>query len=322
MNKQSIDRSLLSEFLHYLKKPIYDISIKQAPWSVKFWDIMRFWSLGLALAFGVGLVSTIFLQEVGVDDSQNILPDFFLNTPTIYVILLVFFLGPISEELTFRLPLRYTSYGLGVFFTFFLILILEIAVALNYQLKGIADNYLDKLGIANFLLILLAFIIGFSWLAGSVLNVWVNKKRIEEFYKKYFIFLFYASVVIFALAHVFNFSNYKEIWLASIFLVAPQLFLALILSFIRMRYGLTWSIVYHVMHNSLASLSVLFLAQVSNETIEMLIEHKITNIASIPEQEQNLLVLGGFSALWVFVLFVVSFISFIKDYKQHKKIVP
>ncbi|MBU2905693.1 CPBP family intramembrane metalloprotease [Arenibacter algicola] len=67
--------------------------------------------------------------------------------------------------------------------------------------------------------------------------------------KKYFKFILYASVLLFAAVHMTNFEMSREVYYIAPLLVAPQLILGVFLGYIRVKLGLGWSICLHAMYN-------------------------------------------------------------------------
>jgi len=68
---------------------------------------------------------------------------------------------------------------------------------------------------------------------------------------KIFKIAFYTIGVIFAYVHIFNFEITTNVLLFSPLLVAPQFFIGLIFGFIRIRFGLIWSIFLHSIYNGI-----------------------------------------------------------------------
>lgn len=62
---------------------------------------------------------------------------------------------------------------------------------------------------------------------------------------------FYVIGIIFAYVHIFNFEITINVILFSPLLVAPQFFIGLIFGFIRIRFGLIWSIFLHSIYNGI-----------------------------------------------------------------------
>ena len=69
--------------------------------------------------------------------------------------------------------------------------------------------------------------------------------------KSSFRIAFYAFTIVFGLIHISNYELTSQILLFTPILVAPQLFLGSYLGFIRVRFGLLWSIALHATFNGL-----------------------------------------------------------------------
>ena len=170
MNQKEKQMSLLSSLWRYLKNPDYDLKPILSSFWGKFFDILRYWSLGVLLALFAGIVSALILNNAGIDDSQNVLQDFFADNSIFFIILLVFFLGPVSEEITFRLALRYSPYRFGIFLGFTGFLLFEVLVATNKNLLGLVDRLINLLGVFWFFGLILCLIIFSGLLAGWIIS--------------------------------------------------------------------------------------------------------------------------------------------------------
>ncbi len=317
MNKNN---SLISSLLAYIKKPDYNIAVVDQPFLKKLSDIIKYWSLGIVLAFLAAILSAAFLNNIGVDDSQNILQDFFANSSIYTVVLIVFFIGPINEELTFRLGLRYSPFKFSYAFTFLLFLFLESLMASNVRFEQVIDAMVNALGIFYFLALLLFGLATVGFLLGLLISKTILSKKIEKFYQNNFPFIFYSLTILFAAIHFFNFANSKDLLLVLPFLVAPQLFLGFILAFIRMRYSILWSIFYHFFHNALAALPILLFAQISDEGFDIILNGNNKEIQNIAINDQTFLLAGTIISLFVFIIVIVFFFLLIKDYRRFKSV--
>jgi membrane protease YdiL (CAAX protease family) len=67
--------------------------------------------------------------------------------------------------------------------------------------------------------------------------------------QKSFKIAFYAFAIIFGLIHLSNFKVTQNVLLLAPFLVAPQILLGGFFGFIRVRFGLNWSIALHACYN-------------------------------------------------------------------------
>ncbi|MEH6680084.1 MAG: CPBP family intramembrane glutamic endopeptidase [Sediminicola sp.] len=79
------------------------------------------------------------------------------------------------------------------------------------------------------------------------------------FFRKHknFSYFFYASAVLFGMAHLFNFQEGSHLLYLAPLLVAPQIVMGLILGYIRIKLGLHWSILLHSAHNTVLFLPLL-----------------------------------------------------------------
>lgn len=68
---------------------------------------------------------------------------------------------------------------------------------------------------------------------------------------KYFKITFYISAILFGFVHITNFDITTNILLLSPILVLPQILLGCYLGFIRVKFGLLWSILLHAAYNGI-----------------------------------------------------------------------
>ena len=312
--------SLISALWNYTKKPDYNLAPIEKSFKNKLGDIIKYWSLGIVVAFFAAILSAALLNNIGVDDSQNMLQDFFASSSVLMIVLIVFFIGPITEELTFRLGLRYSPYRFSFAFMFILLILFELAIANSYLAEKAFDMTLNYLGIFPFLGILLALIVLLGGLFGYILSKCKLSQKIDNFYQNKFQFIFYILTITFGVIHFFNFANFKELWFVLPFLVAPQLFLGFILAYIRMRYSLSWAIFYHFFHNTLAALPILLLTQISDESMDIILEGTDNKIMSMPFSDRLLLVSGGGISLMVLLLVIIFFSLLMKNHLKYLKL--
>ncbi|MCL5244422.1 CPBP family intramembrane metalloprotease [Cellulophaga sp. 20_2_10] len=76
---------------------------------------------------------------------------------------------------------------------------------------------------------------------------------------KTFRIMLYISIVLFGAVHITNFEITPTVLVLSPFLVAPQLVLGTFASFIRVKFGLGWSMLLHASHNFMLFLPILAL---------------------------------------------------------------
>ncbi len=68
--------------------------------------------------------------------------------------------------------------------------------------------------------------------------------------KQFFNFVFYFFALLFGLVHITNYEISPNVILLSPILIAPQFILGTYLGFIRVRFGLFWSILLHASYNA------------------------------------------------------------------------
>lgn len=71
---------------------------------------------------------------------------------------------------------------------------------------------------------------------------------------------FYGFTLVFGFIHITNYDINSAVLLLAPFLVLPQLFVGVVLGYIRVRFGLLWSIALHAVYNTLF-FSISFLAE-------------------------------------------------------------
>ena len=72
-----------------------------------------------------------------------------------------------------------------------------------------------------------------------------------------FKYAYYISVILFGAIHLTNFGDFsKHLWMAPL-LVSPQLSLGIFTGYIRVRFGLLWSIALHATYNLVLSVPVI-----------------------------------------------------------------
>ena len=178
--------------------------------------------------FGIYLLGAILLAAV----ASIICKIFSINHTTLIMplklVLIGIFLAPIYEEILFRLLLRFSVKN---YFIFFNTLFLLTVTSFLYQ------KYIFFIALLSILIL-------------SLIIYFIVKSNNNFFTRIKFKYYFYTTTLLFGLIHLFNFSgNNYAIIIFSIVLVSPQIFLGLILGYIRMKYGILYSIFFHMIVN-------------------------------------------------------------------------
>lgn len=162
--------------------------------------------------------------------------EFFKRFGFKYTFLIIVLLGPLYEELSFRLYLRIRKYF--------------IATSLALIVYGMSGPVWSSIEITwNFFCrICLSF--GVFW----ILIYFLPGDLIEKLKSKYFKYVFYGSALLFGLIHISNFAplNHRLLFLYPIF-VLPQIGMGLALGYVRLKLkdGLIWAVLLHSFINLL-----------------------------------------------------------------------
>lgn len=231
-------KSLLKKFLSFLKKPYYIEEFDKKKVRLKFWDMFRLLSASLIIALIIGIIIAFALIAFGYDTSDHALSDSRWQSP-FYLFFYGVIFAPIIEEMAFRMGLKFSPFKLS----FSLALITFFLYPTFFSLFGLN---LSK-NLLTFMPLLILLFIGI--LLGFVFKLINNNNYIERFYRKYFFIIFYFFAVLFAGIHLLNYKNFEQIWFLAPLLVAPQFIGGLTMGFVRIKYGLHWSILQHSIWN-------------------------------------------------------------------------
>ena len=76
-------------------------------------------------------------------------------------------------------------------------------------------------------------------------------KTARQVWDKFYGWIFYLMAVAFGLIHIMNFEPSLNIYLLAPILVAPQILIGINLGYLRVRFGLIWSILFHALYNGI-----------------------------------------------------------------------
>lgn len=148
-------------------------------------------------------------------------------------------LAPIYEELIFRLSLRFKPGYLLTSLTLFVFLIGKKHIGLPISI----------------IFSILVLVVGFySLFKYKKVNLSV---RLAEFWQNHYTLIFYSSVLIFGLMHIFNYTDlsWKQYLIAPL-IVLPQIIMGLFFGYVRLKYdkGIYVSILMHSFNNIVSTL--------------------------------------------------------------------
>jgi hypothetical protein len=187
--------------------------------------LLNFLFYGLIIGIWYVLVSLKLIREY---ESIDLFDMGFLVT-----LLLGAVAAPVIEECIFRWQLR--KIKLSIYF---------VMVSLMFSMLWFTEN--DKVlffGALSLLVFAILFHLVMSRLRG---------KRASIAWRRYYVFLFYFTAIIFGLVHM---SNTKDLTFAEPsfpLYVSSQIFGGLALGYIRLKYGLPYSMLFHSIFNLIA----------------------------------------------------------------------
>jgi len=152
-------------------------------------------------------------------------------------LLYITLIGPVIEELIFRLPLSFKRKHIAASFGFALVLFAKAIPWISNQNLAL-----------NIILRIVLFAVGYLAFAKTLPQHTSPNKRAKTG-------LILASIIVFGMLHTLNYAPFH---LAILFIyplyVLPQLFMGWILTYVRFKNGFFWGVALHIMINSITML--------------------------------------------------------------------
>lgn len=203
-------------FYSYLKDPLY-IEKLRLP---KFEHFIFLGMNYLLFTIPIGTIMFVTIKIFGIEAKPII-------STTLKKILVVGLLGPIIEETLFRLILIFNKRNV-------IIVLLTCCFLALYSFFRAKPERVFILSISALILIISLF----------------QVDMLKNFIQMHFKLFFYSIAILFASIHIYNFSGITQYnFFISPFLVLPQLFLGLILGYIRVNFGFVYCILFHATIN-------------------------------------------------------------------------
>lgn len=209
---------MLTNYLLFLRSPVY----VSKPYAVQWREMLTLFALYIAIGFTLGFVIYKITEVIHLNHQ---LED--LGATEIWLAILLI---PPIEELLFRIWLRVNRKTLLILSGIFFFLAFLLIPYANYWI--------------------MAGVVGVGILIAAI-ALWRKEKYVQNLAARHFGVLFYLSVLIFGLVHIFNYTPLTwQTWLLAPVLVLPQFIAGSMLGFIRVRYGILYSILFHTAINS------------------------------------------------------------------------
>lgn len=205
---------MIKEFFRYLKHPVY---IRKEPVDGLHFFLLIFFYFILAIPAAIS--SNICVKLEGLSK-----PEF--DSPFWQLFITVVFLAPLFEETLFRMLLRPVRQNLWVF---------------SIIITGLSVYRLIK---GDMILGIILAVLGVGIIPFFTSPLY--RKKLQRNVVRYFPWFFYASVMAFGFVHVTNFHPLSlKVLLLAPFLTLPQLIMGTLLGFVRMKYGIIYSMLLH-----------------------------------------------------------------------------
>ncbi len=226
---------LLSEILAFLRHPT-DEAITGLTRSLILRRILVLISWLYVVVIPIALLITVLLTLLKYE-GINAVSEFAINGNLLMIFLLGGVVAPFIEETTFRLPLRFKPFYLGLA-TFFAARIISVFINRVYFPES---NLTLQVWFIPLLLSLSVY---------AILRRPDIKDRLNNFYASHFGGIFYILTILFGMMHITNYSEVRNILLVVVLLGLPQVIVGLVLGFIRLRHGFWYGFLMHGMYNT------------------------------------------------------------------------
>jgi len=215
---------MLQNFIDYCKQPVYSVEQRRMTFVIFF----KLYLLYMLVAIFISAPLGVLINLTGITSKLG-----GVSTKMIFLGILVL---PFFEETIFRLLLKPTRWNIRVFF---------ISVSIYISLLIYRQNYLPVVVFGGILVFVLMLI-------------FLQKNGFFNF-SHHFRYLFYLSAAVFAILHMFNFSQINNNWYFLILpvFVIPQFFMGLVFGYTRMVYGFIYAVLLHMSINTFMLLKLL-----------------------------------------------------------------
>lgn len=194
----------------------------------------------LLILNAISICLLFVLKWTGVRIPANLNREKFESLTKIEILFLTSLYAPILEELTFRLPLKFSKLNLTIGAFGFVLILCRIIAELDY---------------------VLSFVIAIS--SSFVLFAMINARiivKLGEFWSKNKVGIFYITLLIFSLLHLKNYNITIELIAISPIVILPKILKGIFYSYVRLNYGIILAVCFHFLNNGFLSIIKLIMA--------------------------------------------------------------
>lgn len=157
----------------------------------------------------------------------------------IEILILVSIFAPVLEELTFRLPLKFSKWNLIIAVIGIALILCRVLVELEYEYS---------LAISTIIGIITYFI-----LHEKILN------KLEDLWFKNKLLIFYIFLTVFSFLHLKNYAITTELIMFSPIILLPRILSGLLFSYIRLNASIFIAICFHSFNNGILRVITMFI---------------------------------------------------------------
>ena len=287
---------VLQELYAFAAKPTADAArLNPRHTFAQVWSLMFVATMACAVITAV----TVLLVDAGGHKMSG----FVNGLPAWKILLYAVLVGPLVEELAFRLPLKLERYSLAYGIAFLCIFVFTMFFQSNYELPNWLFDYVDWRGLLSY-----AFV---STTIAAVLLLSLKLANLGSLVKgalaKHYGLWFYTFLVLFGAIHIFNFEGLADFWFVAPLLVLPQLSLSFFIAFVRVRMGFNWAYLAHFLNNAVMIGLMLVLKGVSPVLVEVMSSLDVARLQHLPASE--LLAFGLINILFFAFLSLVCYFA-------------
>ena len=224
-------KKMVHEFLNYVKNPNCTVEESTLTLQNKIASIKQLLKFKLSILPILLLLIVIAKRLTGAESVE------WDKNWTNYFIIVAF--APIFEELTFRYALRFSKTAIAI------MLVMVVWLIARFTVKSNQD---------------IALIVGIAFALIPAIRIAIKPfgNQLEKQWIRFFPFIFHFSAITFGLMHLTNFEHINNYFLA-IPLVSSQLVSGYVLGFVRMKFGLIYSMGLHAVWNFIVGLPILIM---------------------------------------------------------------
>lgn len=232
----------MKELIQFCIKPRLD-KIEGVKHQQKFKIIFMLLLLDVIISFVTLFPADYIIKSFNiVKDGSSLLSESIPFFKTNYgIILKIILLTPLFEELTVRLFLKHSKTNI------LLMLISNTGLVCFTFFQEIQIGFITFITI-SFLLVALSYLKKVDELFIKSQDIWV----------KYFPFVFYFSVFLFAFYHAIHYSANSILgYLSIVLLVLPKAVSGCFIGYIRVKFGFAWGVLLHVLMNTVSTFFII-----------------------------------------------------------------